>query len=126
MGEYMKTEVFNFLGKLKASWEVDVYDGAFQAHKDMSGLPTVVAGDRFKTTCAFNNKKHHGKYRVWGFNADDEMCMDWVYFYSDDNEVVSKLQSKDAGNCGFGSTPDAIAQTEIVQGLQDLTAFGQP
>eukprot|EP00746_Dinoflagellata_sp_MGD_P072423 gnl/MRDRNA2_/MRDRNA2_29396_c1_seq1.p1 gnl/MRDRNA2_/MRDRNA2_29396_c1~~gnl/MRDRNA2_/MRDRNA2_29396_c1_seq1.p1 ORF type:complete len:917 (-),score=149.31 gnl/MRDRNA2_/MRDRNA2_29396_c1_seq1:25-2775(-) len=128
-GEFAKTQVLDGNMKPKATWMVDVYDGSYQSHVDIPDSPIIEDGDSLRTVCAYDNKnKIHGRDRRWGFGADDEMCMDWVYFYSEDKSVVPNIL-KAGGRCGFPELQKvgSVHFSSVVNSRKELgVSFGLP
>ena len=97
-GEYIRTEVLDPNNSPKASCKIEFCNGQdMNEVVEVPNRPELTHGDRLRTTCTFDLlNKAHGKDRIWGFAADDEMCMDWVMFYSENNTVTAAIEAAGA------------------------------
>eukprot|EP00929_Paragymnodinium_shiwhaense_P120829 TRINITY_DN9289_c0_g1_i1.p1 TRINITY_DN9289_c0_g1~~TRINITY_DN9289_c0_g1_i1.p1 ORF type:complete len:1157 (+),score=296.64 TRINITY_DN9289_c0_g1_i1:211-3681(+) len=98
-------------GNLKRSSEADIYDYNFQdmLRADTGQSFQVNPGDSFDVSCYFKTPSTGKKYS-FGLASQDEMCIDFVYYYPAP-EDPSALNN---GKCSLGEEHMALSAGPIV------------
>jgi pimeloyl-ACP methyl ester carboxylesterase len=96
-GDFMETKQIGWMGNTKAVWRTELYDGNFQTLNSFNQSVELEAGDRLVTSCVFSNdlKAANKDILRFGSQGDEEMCIDFLYYYSPiSNDVVSQENAR--------------------------------
>eukprot|EP00299_Pterocystis_sp_00344_P016300 c8177_g1_i2.p1 GENE.c8177_g1_i2~~c8177_g1_i2.p1 ORF type:complete len:531 (+),score=129.00 c8177_g1_i2:35-1594(+) len=112
-GVKMFTQQFRGGELIRTTNEVEYYDFAMQQTTELETL-VFKRGDSFKTTCFYRNDDNT---RVFGLGSENEMCIDFVYYYPAQDMLEGSVCGYDLG----GDLDDS--QSDLEDSALDLS-FG--
>jgi hypothetical protein len=92
-GDFQETRILDWMGQTKSVYRTELYDGNYQSIITFNESITFEKGDKIVHSCVFDRALKAPKKDLlrWGLEGDEEMCMDFMYFYSPvDNSLASK------------------------------------